>query len=126
MTDKQEKYWIVAGSIIMLLAVVLGAFAAHALKAQLSPAYMAVFKTANQYHFIHGLAIFICMLIPKLNYKLRNAALIAFSSGIVLFSGSLYILAISGMKKLGMVTPFGGLAFIIGWALLALAAIKAE
>jgi uncharacterized membrane protein YgdD (TMEM256/DUF423 family) len=100
------------------LAVIAGAFAAHGLKARLSPDALSIFETGARYHMYHALAMALAALIPE-----RRAA-IAFLAGICLFSGSLYLLALSGMSFLGAVTPFGGLCFIAGWGLLAWRAFK--
>ena len=113
--------WTATGALLMLLGVAGGAFGAHALKARLDPAMMDVYHTAVQYHLIHALGILVVSLL------LRSGAISAAGgsrvawfllSGIVLFSGSLYAMALSGVRMLGAVTPLGGLAFIAGWLLL--------
>ncbi|HEX4773019.1 MAG TPA: DUF423 domain-containing protein [Bryobacteraceae bacterium] len=113
--------WTAAGAVLMLLGVACGAFGAHALKARLDPAMMDVYHTAVQYHLIHALGILIVAAL------LRSGAITAAGgsrvawfllSGIILFSGSLYALALSGVRTLGAITPVGGLAFIVGWLLL--------
>ncbi len=99
------------------LAVALGAFGAHALAARLSVELMNTFQTAVQYHFYHSLALFGTALLA-LQYPsaaLPKAAGQLFFAGIVLFSGSLYLLALTGVRWLGAVTPVGGLAFLAGW-----------
>ncbi len=108
-----------------LLAVVLGAFGAHALKARLTTEMLSTYETAVQYHFYHSLAL---LAVGILAYQLPNSRLltgsgIAFSIGIVLFSGSLYLLATTTLRYIGafpvgIITPLGGLCFIAGWALL--------
>jgi uncharacterized membrane protein YgdD (TMEM256/DUF423 family) len=101
----------------------LGAFAAHGLKTRLSPEYLAIFHTGVLYQLIHALAILgVAVLAAQLPGRLVTWAGVAFALGIVLFSGSLYLLTLTGVSKLGIVTPFGGLAFLVGWALLGLAA----
>ena len=100
------------------LAVMAGAFAAHGLKAHLSPKALSVFETGARYHMYHALAMALAAQMAA-----RRAAW-AFLAGILLFSGSLYLLALTGMTVLGAVTPFGGLCFIAGWGLLAWAAFK--
>lgn len=101
----------------------LGAFAAHGLKDRLSADYLAVFHTGVTYQLIHALALLavaiLCTLIPG---RLMTWAGVLFCVGIVLFSGSLYVLTLTGFSKLGIVTPFGGLAFLAGWVCLGLAA----
>lgn len=108
------------------LAVALGAFGAHGLKARLSEDMMAVYQTAVQYHFYHTLALLAVAVL--LAGGLQSAALRAggwlFAAGIVVFSGSLYALALSGVRVLGAVTPLGGLLFLAGWVALAAAAYR--
>ena len=109
------------------LAVMLGAFGAHALKARLAPDMLAVFHTAVQYHFWHALALaligVLALHLPA-SGALRAAGWLMVA-GIVVFSGSFYVLALSGVCALGMVTPFGGVAFIAGWLSLAWAVWRA-
>lgn len=116
--------WIRYGSLLMLIAVALGAFGAHALKGTLSEEGKRLYETAVLYHVIHGLSLLAVGWLATL--KPADPAVAragwAFVIGIVLFSGSLYLLAVSGIRKLGLVTPLGGLAFLIGWWSLALAA----
>ncbi|MCD5971290.1 MULTISPECIES: DUF423 domain-containing protein [Pseudomonas] len=103
--------------------VALGAFAAHALKNRLSPEYLAIFHTGVLYQLIHALAILgVAVLAAQLPGRLMTWAGFSFALGIVLFSGSLYLLTLTGISKLGIITPFGGLAFLVGWALLGLTA----
>jgi uncharacterized membrane protein YgdD (TMEM256/DUF423 family) len=106
--------------------VALGAFAAHGLKARLSAEYLAVFQTGVQYQLVHALALFgVALLAAHLPGRLLAAAGSLFALGILLFSGSLYALTLSGIGKLGMITPLGGLAFLGGWLCLGLAAWRA-
>ena len=111
--------WIKTASLLMFLAVALGAFGAHALKTHLTEYYLDVYKTGVLYHFIHALGIFIAAWVsfqtqdPKAQY-----AAFSFLTGILLFSGSLYLLSVSGIKWLGAITPLGGLSFLAGWILL--------
>ncbi|MBC8310838.1 MAG: DUF423 domain-containing protein [Candidatus Marinimicrobia bacterium] len=103
----------------MLLAVILGAFAAHALKGVLDEYSMDVYKTGNYYHFIHAFAlIMVGLLQQQFDIDLSISAYL-FSFGLVIFSGSLYSLALTGVKGLGAITPIGGLLFIVGWGYLA-------
>ena len=116
--------WFRYGSLLMFLGVVLGAFGAHALKGSLSEEGKAVYHTAVLYHLIHSLGLLAVGWLATLKPTepmIRNAGW-AFIIGILLFSGSLYLLAVTGMKKLGIITPFGGLAFLAGWLFLALSA----
>lgn len=121
------RLFIGLGSINAALAVVLGAFGAHALKARISPQMLEVYHTGAQYHFYHALGM---LLIGVLAAQLQNSGALRLSgflmlAGIVLFSGSLYLLAITGVTWLGAITPLGGLAFIAAWVVLALAALRA-
>ena len=103
--------------------VALGAFAAHGLKNRLSADYLAIFHTGVTYQLIHALAIFgVALLANFLPGRIVAWAGILFCVGILLFSGSLYVLTLTGFSKLGIVTPFGGLAFLAGWVCLGLAA----
>jgi uncharacterized membrane protein YgdD (TMEM256/DUF423 family) len=103
------------------VAVVLGAFGAHALKAWLTPDMLAIYQTAVQYHFWHALALGLIGLLAlhlPASGALRTAGWLMVV-GLVVFSGSLYALALTGIRMLGAVTPFGGLAFIAAWLTLA-------
>jgi len=113
--------------IFMFTAVGLGAFGAHALKGHLDPAMTAVWQSAVQYHAWHALALLgVGSLLVHWPGK-RGFALAAwlFVVGIALFAGSLYAVALTGMHSLGMITPFGGVAFLAGWAVLAWTAWRA-
>lgn len=116
-------------SFLMLAAVFgfsgvgLGAFAAHGLKGRLTPEYLAIFQTGVQYQLVHALALLgVAVLANLLPGRLIGWAGALFCLGIVLFSGSLYALTLTGVARLGIITPFGGLAFLAGWACLGLAA----
>jgi len=112
------------GSVAAFLAVTLGAFGAHGLRGRLSPDMLAVFETGVRYHMYHALAILLVGLVMgRLSGWLIQTAGWCFVAGIVLFSGSLYALALSGVTILGAVTPLGGVAFLAGWACLAFASI---
>ncbi len=101
----------------------LGAFAAHGLKGQLSAEYLAVFQTGVHYQMLHALALLaLAALWQRLGGRLLTAAGVCFCVGILLFSGSLYALTLSGISALGMITPVGGLMFPAGWFCLGLAA----
>lgn len=108
-----------------LIAVALGAFGAHGLKGYLAPYLMDVYQTGVQYQFYHTLALLV-VAVSGLREPVRALSVAGwcFTLGIVLFSGSLYLLALSGTHWLGAVTPIGGLAFLVGWAALAYAAIQ--
>ena len=113
------------------LAVILGAFGAHALKSRLTPYELGIFETAVRYHFYHVFALFSVDVLASLARgrglgelpELRTAGW-AFAIGIALFCGSLYAIVATGVPKFGIVTPFGGVAFIVGWLSIALAAWK--
>jgi len=121
------KLFLVAGCLAALLAVVFGAFGAHALKGRIAPELMPVYRTGVEYHFYHALGLILVGLaalhLPESAW-LRGAGW-AMLAGIVLFSGSLYLLALTGVRWLGAITPLGGTAFIAAWALFAAAIIKA-
>ena len=103
--------------------VALGAFAAHGLKNRLTPEYLAIFHTGVTYQLVHTLALLgIGLLATQVQGRLITWAGASFAIGIVLFSGSLYLLTLTGVSKLGIITPFGGLAFLVGWLCLGLAA----
>lgn len=107
----------------MFLAVALGAFGAHGLRQRLTPDMLAIFETGVRYHVYHALGLFaVAWVLDKNPASLANAAGWAFTVGIVVFSGSLYILSISGIRWLGAITPIGGVAFLVGWVLLFVAA----
>ena len=119
-----DKTFLLLGTVAAFLAVTLGAFGAHGLRARLSPEMMAVFQTGVQYHMYHALAlILVSGIMGRMNGWLIQTAGWCFAAGIVLFSGSLYLLATTGVTILGAITPVGGLFFLIGWACLAFAAI---
>jgi len=114
--------WSQIGAILMALSVVLGAFGAHGLRDRLDAYHMEVYQKAVFYQFIHSLGILIVGILPKTGTFPQSSAttVCAFLlAGIVIFSGSLYALAISGNRMLGAITPIGGVAFIAGWLALA-------
>ncbi|MBP0939625.1 DUF423 domain-containing protein [Pseudomonas alliivorans] len=103
--------------------VALGAFAAHGLKGRLTAEYLAIFQTGVLYQLVHALALLgVALLATQVPGRLVTWAGVSFAIGILLFSGSLYALTLTGISKLGIITPFGGLAFLFGWATLGLAA----
>ncbi len=112
--------WVRAGAVCMAAAIIAGAFGAHALKSKLDPAMMEVYKTAVLYHMIHGLALFAVAWRKSAGDSRADMAGCLILAGIVLFSGSLYALTLTGIRALGIITPLGGLAFIAGWLALAL------
>ncbi len=118
-----QRTFIISGSLFAALAVIMGAFGAHGLKAQLSQEMMAIYTTAVDYHMYHALGlIMLGILAERTNAKtMLLSAAILMLLGIIVFSGSLYALSISGIRQLGAITPFGGTAFILAWLLMALA-----
>jgi uncharacterized membrane protein YgdD (TMEM256/DUF423 family) len=117
--------WMVVGSLLGACGVALGAFGAHGLKARLDPAMLAVFETAVRYHLTHALALLaVAWAAERWPGTPVTAAGWLFVAGIVIFSGSLYLLVLTGARWLGAVTPLGGLALIAGWCALALAALR--
>ena len=127
----QAKPLLVVGALFSGVGVGLGAFAAHGLKKVLSPYLLEVFSTGVQYQFIHAMAILLCGVLLLLNIgakaqKYFRLAAICFIIGIFCFSGSLYALALTGIKWFGPITPLGGLTFMLGWVLFVIAALKIE
>ncbi|OJJ22059.1 hypothetical protein BKI52_08450 [marine bacterium AO1-C] len=123
-----HKLLLMAGAIFSGLSVALGAFGAHALKALLEKNQRVdVFETAVRYQFFHALALILLgILAQQMPHKYLNNAGYAFIIGIIIFSGSLYILAITNIRWLGAITPIGGVAFIVGWVLMLLAVMGSK
>lgn len=121
MRRMQTRIIAAAAAALLALGVGCGAFGAHALRDSLSPADLQIWEKAVLYHLVHGLAALVIASIPSATIgSAARARLGALMLGSVLvFSGSLYVLVLSGMRWLGMVTPLGGMGFIIGWLLLA-------
>ena len=117
-----DRLFFTIGSLAAFLAVALGAFAAHGLKARLDASMLAAFETGVRYHMYHALAL---LAVGWAAMRWPGAAVNAsgwlFFAGIVLFSGSLYALSLSGVRWLGAITPLGGLCFLAGWAWLVIA-----
>ncbi|MGC5770935.1 DUF423 domain-containing protein [Paenibacillus pabuli] len=116
---------VILGSIMMFLAVALGAFGAHALKRRMSADMIKIYETGVQYHLVHGLGI---ILLGLLADRQDQASLVLLAGwllfvGILLFSGSLYVLSVTGVRKLGAITPLGGVAFLAGWVVLIIAVL---
>ena len=118
------KIFVMLGSLSALLGVALGAFGAHGLKSRVTPEMLTVWQTGVQYHLVHALALvlvgILCQLMPETSL-VRNAGWMLLA-GTVLFSGSLYVLVLSDIRALGMITPLGGVAYLVGWLLLVIAA----
>ena len=123
MTDSRPDLRpVIWGAISGLLAVAVGAFAAHALEARLDPDRQATFQTAADYQLIHALALIAAAWVGTVGRPVQAAAAArAFLLGTILFCGSLYALALTGIGWLGAITPFGGVLFLAGWFMLAMA-----
>jgi uncharacterized membrane protein YgdD (TMEM256/DUF423 family) len=112
-------HWAKIASLLMCLGVALGAFGSHALRGKVSDYHMDVYKTAVLYHMLHALGLFaIAWLMVQFNNPKINLAGIFLTAGIFLFSGSLYLFAVTHLRWLGFVTPWGGVCFLTGWLLL--------
>ena len=114
--------WSAIGAIFLALAVGLGAFGAHALKDKLDAYSMGVWEKAVFYHFIHALGLLIVSMLPRTGtFPVNGASSVCWllSAGVLIFSGSLYTLALTGVRSMGAITPIGGLCFIAAWLLLA-------
>lgn len=120
-----HKSILVSGSVFMALGVLIGAFGAHGLKSQLSPDMMQVYKTGVEYLFYHAIGL---MIVGLTGFHIHSRWLfragILILLGIVLFSGSLFALALSGIKILGIITPFGGVSFVVGWIFFAIGLVR--
>ncbi len=126
--SQSAKIFLLLGSLAMMIAVGLGAFGAHGLKDRLAADMLAVYRTGVEYHVYHALGL---LAVGMIAAHLPESDLVKWSgwlmaAGIVLFSGSLYLLALTGTRWLGAITPVGGAAWIVAWALLAAAIIKAS
>jgi len=120
------KLFLILGGINAALVVMLGAFGAHGLKARMTVEMLAVYQTGVHYHLFHALGLLVVGLVAT---QIADSVFLRWSgwlmlAGIILFSGSLYMLSVGGMRWLGMITPIGGTAFIIAWLLLLVAAVK--
>ena len=122
-----SKFLISSGALSAALSVMLGAFAAHALKSRMPPETLAVFQTGVQYQFYHSLGLILIGIIVRLTDAsvLLTIAGWLMLSGIILFSGSLYLFSFTGIRSLGLITPVGGTAFIMAWLLLAVGILRA-
>ena len=118
------------GAVLAAAAVAAGAFGAHGLRNTLSPAALETFATAARYQMYHALALILLGALwtplAASGERLLRAAGWSFVAGILLFSGSLYLLALAGLPKLGMIAPLGGLCYVVGWMALTLAAYRAR
>jgi uncharacterized membrane protein YgdD (TMEM256/DUF423 family) len=120
-----DRIFFAVGAVMGALGVAFGAFGAHGLRARVTPDLLRIWETGAHYHLIHALALCAAAYaIQRFPGGLSIAAAWCFLLGIALFSGSLYLLAFTGIRALGAITPFGGVLFIAGWVLLAIAALK--
>lgn len=122
-----DRLFYICAGIAGFMGVALGAFATHGLKTRLAPDMLAVFETAARYQMYHVFALcaaaWAC---ARWQHRIFAVAGWMFVTGILIFSGSLYVLALTGVKWLGALTPFGGIAFLTGWLCLAVGAIRAK
>ena len=121
------KYILALAGSLAFMGVGLGAIGSHLLKSSVSPELLIVYEIGNRYQIIHALAICISALLynfsPKKEFKISSYL---FMFGIIIFSGSLYALAITGIKKFGMITPIGGVFFLIGWIFIVVGCTKSK
>ncbi|PKE17230.1 DUF423 domain-containing protein [Macrococcoides caseolyticum] len=118
------KLFLIIGAVNAMLAVALGAFGAHGLEGKLSEKYMDVWDKATTYQMYHALGIIVIAILNGTTKMNLNTAGWLMTLGIIFFSGSLYILALTQIKVLGAITPIGGVLFIVGWVMMMIAAIK--
>lgn len=122
-----QRLFFCLGAAFALLSVAIGAFAAHALKTKLSTEMLAIFEIGARYQMYHALGlIVVAWAFSQWNSQLALVSGWLFVAGIVIFSGSLFALSLTGIRQLGAITPIGGLAFIVGWFLLVLAALRTQ
>ncbi len=124
--NQTAKLFLILGGINAALVVMLGAFGAHGLKAKLTAEMLAVYQTGVHYHLFHALGLLAIGIVAT---QIADSVWLKWSGwlmllGIILFSGSLYVLSVSGLRWLGMVTPFGGVAFIAAWIVFVIAIAK--
>ena len=120
-----ERLFVIIGALSGAIGVAAGAFGAHALRARLEPRLLDVFETGARYQMYHAIAMLAAAwIVTRFPGSLANASGWLFLAGTVLFSGSLYAMAFTGIRALGAITPLGGVCFIAGWGCLALAAMR--
>jgi uncharacterized membrane protein YgdD (TMEM256/DUF423 family) len=123
----QKVAWLGVGALLAGIGVGLGAFGAHGLRSLISSDLLQAYETGVRYHLVHSLAVIVAALamqtFPSRAKQFRRASWL-FAVGILLFSGSLYLLALTGAGQIGIVTPFGGIAFLLGWTFFALGAFR--
>lgn len=120
-----ERLFLLLGAASGFLGVALGAFGAHALRARIPAEMLRIWEVGVHYQLVHAVALlFLALAFARFHPGLLKPAGFAFIAGTLLFSGSLYVLALTGIRAIGMITPLGGLCFLAGWALIAMAALK--
>jgi uncharacterized membrane protein YgdD (TMEM256/DUF423 family) len=121
-----SQLFIALGGVLAFLAVALGAFGAHGLEGRLSERMMDIYETAVQYHMMHALGLVLIGIIAQVwgSSAMLNGAGWALFAGVLIFSGSLYVLSVTGISWLGAITPIGGVAFLAGWIMLVIAAVR--
>lgn len=120
-----ERFFAVAGAVAAMTGVILGAFGAHGLRGRLTPADLEIFETGVRYHMYHALGLFaVAWAVTRWPSGATTLAGWSLIVGIVIFSGSLYLLVLTGQRWLGAITPLGGVALIVGWGALAWAALR--
>lgn len=125
MPERQSGSTLLATSCVLMAAgVALGAFGAHVLSTSLTPDLLAIYETGVRYHLVHGMAAVLCVLLARGGVRRAEGAGWLFVVGTVVFSGSLYVLALTGQRWLGAVTPVGGVCWIAGWLVLAVSALR--
>lgn len=120
-----QRTFLLLGSVFGFFGITLGAFGAHGLKKIISPDMLLIFETGVRYHVYHSFAILIVAFFVEQYPALRYSGRL-FGAGIILFSGSLYVLALTGITMFGAVTPFGGICFLAGWIVLGVTAFKIQ
>ncbi len=121
-------YWSGLGALLLALAVMFGAFGAHALRGRLDTYALGIYERAVFYHFVHALGLFVVPLLVRAEWisaPVGTWVCVLLVAGILIFSGSLYALAMTGMRALGAITPIGGVSFVLAWLLLAVVLIRA-
>ncbi len=111
------RFWAMAGAVNALLAVAAGAFGAHGLRSRVGERMLAVFETGARYQMFHALGLLAVAWLASQRAGVADAAGWSMLAGVVIFSGSLYVMALTGVTRLGMVTPLGGVGFLVGWVL---------
>jgi len=122
----QQRRFLLLGAVFAAIAVAAGAFGAHALAERVTPERLQTFETAVRYQMYHALALLACGLLGEAWRRSLDVAAWLFTAGILIFSGSLYLLVLTDTAWLGAITPIGGVAFISGWIALAVAIVRAD